>query len=109
MTINDDLEQQIREKLEKHGERLKNDDLSADELAILSREFFADAQKPNVNYAGGYDIKLRLTLQAQFFQGEAARKRAEQAAKRDKEHGEKIEKRDFWMEVGVIVLIGAEI
>jgi hypothetical protein len=36
-------------------------------------------------------------------------KRAEQAAERDRKHNKKIEMRDFWMEVGVMVLIGIEI
>jgi hypothetical protein len=106
---NEQLDFEIHTKLEQLAERLKNDQLTADELATLSRQFFADAQRPNPHLAGGYDLKLRFTLQAQFFQAEAARKRSEEQA-------EKKDKRDntrYWVglgiELGVALLIGIEI
>jgi hypothetical protein len=101
---NEQLDLEIHTRLESLAERLKNDQLTADELATLSRQFLADAQRPNPHLAGGYDLKLRFTLQAQFFQGEAARKRAEQAAEEDRTR----ETRRFWLDflvIGGLILV----
>ena len=53
--------------------------------------------------------KLRLLLEAQSCLAEVIRKRAEQAAERDRRRNEELAQRDFKMEVGVMVLIGFEI
>src|SRR5260370_19996270 len=53
--------------------------------------------------------KLRLLLEAQSCLAEVIRKRAEQAAERDRKRDERVARRDFWMEAGVMALIGIEI
>ena len=53
--------------------------------------------------------RLRLFLEAQSCLAEVLRRQAERTADQDRSRNEKIANRDFWMEVGVMVLIGIEI
>jgi hypothetical protein len=53
--------------------------------------------------------RLRLFLEAQSCLSEVLRRQAERTADQDRKRNEKIAKRDFWMEVVVMVLIGLEI
>jgi len=54
-------------------------------------------------------VKLRLFLEAQSCLAEVVRKQAERTSERDRKRNEEIARRDFWMEVGVMALIGIEI
>src|ERR1700681_3795078 len=59
---------------------------------------FIQAENANIHMAVGETERLRLHLDAQYYLTLVAKKRDERVARRD-----------FWMEVGVIVLIGVEI
>jgi hypothetical protein len=53
--------------------------------------------------------KLRLLLEAQFYLAAAAKKRADEAAERDRQRNEELAERDHSLEIWVIRLISAEI
>src|SRR5258708_27794592 len=87
------------------GDLLKMANLCMDRAgsALLTQP----AQKPSIfgpDPPAEFDdfTRLRLFLEAQLCLSEAARKRADK-------HSRRIDRRDFWMELGVMLLIGAEI
>src|SRR5437762_1301035 len=83
--------------------------LTDQQLQEKANACFITADTLNINLGHNYSEKVRHLLEAQFYLTHAIRKRVEQRAEREKEHNRKIEKRDFRMEVGVMVLIGIEI
>jgi hypothetical protein len=74
------------------------DTLTEKELQEKANNCFVQAENTNVNLTGGHFDELRLHLEAQFYLTAVSKKRDDRVARRD-----------FWMEVGVIILIGAEI
>jgi hypothetical protein len=74
------------------------DSLSEEELRQKTNDTFVAAEGLNIHIGHNYSEKLRLQLEAQYYLSLVARKRDDRTAKRD-----------FWMEVAVIVLISIEI
>jgi len=82
------------------------DDASVEELLRKANECFDMARSPleekrileKLHFRPSDDAKMCLLLEAQFYLTAVARKR-----------DEKVARRDFWMEVAVIALIGLEI
>src|SRR5580692_3289994 len=74
------------------------DNLTEDQLQQKANACFAAADDANIHLSGSGFEKLRLHLEAQFYLTALAKKRDERVARRD-----------FRMEVGVIALIAAEI
>jgi len=74
------------------------DTLTEKELQEKANDCFVLAENTNVNLTGGHFDKLRLHLEAQFYLTAVSKKRDDRVARRD-----------FWMEVAVIILIGVEI
>jgi hypothetical protein len=74
------------------------DNLTEDELQQRANDCFIQADNTNFRVSVGGFERLRLHLEAQFYMTAVARKRDDRTARRD-----------FWMEVSVIVLISIEI
>jgi hypothetical protein len=74
------------------------DSLTEKELQDKANACFIVAENSSIYVQGGEAERLRLQLEAQYYLTLVARKRDERVARRD-----------FWMEVAVIVLIGLEI
>lgn len=74
------------------------DNLTEEQLQQKANACFAAAEDVNIQLSGGNFEKLRLHLEAQFYVTALSKKRDERVARRD-----------FRMEVGVIALIAVEI
>ena len=74
------------------------DNLTEKQLLDRANACFIEAENTNINNQSGPEERLRLHLDAQYYLTLVARKRDEWIARRD-----------FWMEIGVMLLIGAEL
>lgn len=85
----------------------------AELLAKRATQLLAEITPESAGVSAGVTYKAIAStqdfMQSQSCYAELSRRQDIRRADRDRKHNEKIEKRDFWMEVGVMVLIGLEI
>lgn len=81
----------------------------AEQFATDARRLLEDTKGVQAGVTHDALASLHYFLQSQACYAELNRRQAVRRADSERKHNEKIEKRDFWMEVGVMVLIGFEI